>query len=159
MRRSTYARSRTGTSTRTLRETALASPLTPIELQLQWRVVYARDFVGATALRARREHGAAARATCFTAERHVAPGQRVRLGELDVGEVLASCESPTLGLTVGSALLERRFAHPHLALSAESVAIGAIPLRTCTASLVDNVSLHVDPHKHSYATRNAPVAP
>ena len=38
-------------SMRTLRETALASPLTPIELQLQWRVVYARDFVGATALR------------------------------------------------------------------------------------------------------------
>ena len=76
-----------------------------------------------------------------------------------MGEVLASWESPTLGLTVGVGVAGATLlAHPHLALSAESVAIGAIPLRTCTASLVDNVSLHVDPQEHSYATRNAPVA-
>jgi hypothetical protein len=47
-------------------------------------------------------------------------------------------------------LLDLRFAHPHLTLS---TAPGGLSLRTCTASLVDSRSLHVDPHKHSYATR------
>ena len=56
--------------------------------------------------------------TCFVAEQPIAPGLRVRLAGLDVGEVLAACLSPTLGQTVGSALLDRRFAHPHLTLSA-----------------------------------------
>jgi aminomethyltransferase len=103
---------------RTLRETSIASPLTPLELQLQWRVGYTRDFVGADAVRARKAEGAKARVTCFTAEGPVLPGQCVRLGDLELGEVLAACTSPTLGLTVGSALITRRFAHPYLSLSA-----------------------------------------
>ena len=123
--------------------------LTPIELQLQWRVVYTREFIGADALRARRAEGAKSRVTCFTSADDVAPGERVRLGDLDVGEVLAARASPTLGLTVGSVLLERRFAHPHLSLTA-----GERALRTMTASLVDNLSLRVQPHKHAYATRD-----
>lgn len=139
-------------SMRTLRETDFVSPLTPIELQLQWRVVYTREFVGAAALRARRAEGPKARVTCFTAAGPVAAGQRIRLGGLDLGEVLAACASPTLGQTVGSALLDRRFAHPHLTLSATTLD-GLVPIRTCTASLVDNLSLHIDPHKHAYATR------
>ncbi len=130
----------------------LVGVLTPIELQLQWRVVYAREFVGIEALRARRQEGAKLRVTCFTAPDPVAVGQRVRLGALDVGEVLAACVSPTLGQTVGSALLEVKFAHPHLNLSAVGPE-GLLPLRTCTASLVDNLSLHIQPHKDSYATQ------
>ncbi len=127
---------------------SFTGPLTPIELQLQWRIVYTREFFGAAALRARRAEGAKTRVTCFTSTDVVAVGQRVELDGIDVGEVLAVCASPTLGLTVGSALLERRVAHPHLTFSA-----GSMTLRTCTASLVDNRSLEVDPHKHSYATR------
>lgn len=132
--------------------TRFESALTPIELQLQWRVVYSREFAGAEALRARRAAGPTARATCFTAQGAITAGQRVRLGELEVGEVLAACASPTLGITVGSALLDARFAHPHLTLHAIAGS-GAQELRTCTASLVDNKSLHVNPHKHAYATR------
>jgi aminomethyltransferase len=140
-------------SMRMLRETSSSapSPLTPIELQLQWRVGYAREFVGAEALRARRTEGAKVRLTCFTADKPVALGQRVRLGELEVGEVLTACDSPTLGMTVGAALLERRFAHPHLMLSA-----GDLALRTCTASLVSTLSLRIEPYKHTYATRGNP---
>lgn len=146
-------------SMRTLRATELVSPLTPIELQLQSRVVYSREFVGVAALRARRAEGAGARVTCFTAEQPVLAGQRVRLAGLDVGEVLAACSSPTLGQTVGSALLDRRFAHPHLTLSAMSPD-GPLSLRTQTASLVDNLSLRILPHKHSYATRGTePTTP
>ena len=125
--------------------------LTPIELQLQWRVVSTREFAGVEALRARRAEGPKARVTCFTSASPIAPGQRVRLPGLegDAGEVLASCASPTLGQTVGSVLLDIRVAHPHLTFTA-----GEHEMRTCTASLVDNKSLHVQPHKNSYATRN-----
>jgi len=127
-------------SMRSIRERRLS----PIELQLQWRVVYAREFVGAEALRAIRAQGKCPRATAFVSESSIAPGDRVRLGGRDVGEILAACASPTLGRTVGAALLERRFAHPHLDLG---------PIRTCTASLVLNKSLFVQPHRHTYATR------
>ena len=93
-------------SVRTLRASALAADLGPIELQLQWRVAYARQFVGAEALRARRTDGAKVRATCVVASGPIAPGQPVRLGDDDVGEVLAASPSPTLGAWVGSALLD-----------------------------------------------------
>jgi aminomethyltransferase len=126
----------------------LRTPLTPIELQLQWRVNYAREFIGAVALRALRAEGAKVRLTCFIADRAVAPGDRVRLAGLEIGEVLIACASPTLDRTMGAALLERRFAHPHLTLSTRDAS-----LRTCTGSLVMNKSLSIQPHKHSYATR------
>jgi glycine cleavage system aminomethyltransferase T len=144
---------------RTLGATDKASPLTPIELQLQWRVGYTRDFVGAEALRAHKARvrespdKASVRVTCFTAGDPVLPRQRIHLGDADVGEGIASCVSPTLGLTVGAALLSERFAHPHLSLVAMAPE-RPIPLRTCPAFLVENLSLHVQPHLgHTYATR------
>jgi len=142
-------------SMRQLRKTDFVKTvLTPIELQLQWRVVYTREFAGVEALRARRAEGPKARVTCFTCSAPIAPGQRVRLAGMDgdIGEVLASCDSPTLGQTVGSVLLDIRVAHPHITFTA-----GEHEIRTCTASLVDNKSLRIQPHKHSYATRNEVV--
>ena len=141
-------------SMRALRETALARPLTPIELQQQWRVAYDKVFVGSEALRARRAEGPRVRATSFTADAALVPGQTVQLGGEDVGEVLASTFSPSLGGWVGTALLTRRLAHPHVELAARSDT-GVVHLTTRTPPLIDNLSLHVDPHKHSFATRAA----
>ena len=124
------------------------------QLQLQWRVAYDKEFVGAEALRARRREGPAVRATCFTADGPVAPGQALQVAGKDAGEVLAATFSPTLGAWVGSALLATRVAHPHVPLTASSDA-GPVQLTTRTTPLVDNLSLHVDPHKHAYATREA----
>jgi glycine cleavage system aminomethyltransferase T len=140
-------------SMRTHRATSLVPRLTPLELQLQWRVAYAREFIGAAALRARKAEGARGRVTRFVAAAALAPGQRVFLGDVEVGEVLASAWSPTVGATVGSVLLATRFAHPHLDLVA-STSEGDVALRTCSANLVDNLSLHVHPHLgHVYANR------
>jgi len=140
-------------SIRTLRETSLACPLTPLELQLQSRVDYSREFIGGHALSERRGAGAKVRATCFLSEGRVLPGQRVELADMEVGEILAACPAPTLGQTVGSVLLERRFAHPHLTLTTTGPE-GHASLRTCTASLVDSLSLRIQPHRHAYATRD-----
>jgi aminomethyltransferase len=143
-------------SMRSLRETALARPLTPIELQQQWRVAYDKVFVGSEALRARRAEGPRVRATSFTADGALAPGQTVQLGGDDAGEILAATFSPSLGAWVGTALLTRRLAHPHIELEATSEA-GVVHLTTRTPPLIDNLSLHVDPHKHSFATRASPA--
>jgi glycine cleavage system aminomethyltransferase T len=143
---------------RTLRETPLAQPLTPIELQLQWRVGYARDFVGADALRARRAAGPAVRATFFTSRAAVAPGQPLSFEREPCGEVLAAAASPTLGGWVGAALVTMRLAHPGLELTVASES-GAIAVRTATPPLVRNRSLFVDPHRHTYRTRDADVFP
>jgi glycine cleavage system aminomethyltransferase T len=143
---------------RTLRDTPLARPLTPIELQLQWRVNYSRDFVGADALRARRAAGAAVRATFFTSLAPVAPGAIVSFEREPCGEVLAAAASPTLGVWVGTALITTRLAHPGLELSVAAES-GAVAARTATPPLVRNRSLFVDPHRHSYRTRDADVFP
>ncbi len=139
---------------RTRRDTPLAAPLTPLELQLQWRVAYDKDFCGVEALRARRAEGFKVRTTGFTADGSLAPGTPLRLGAEDAGEVLAAHFSPSLGMWVGSALLHRRLAHPHVPLTATSEA-GAVCVMTRTTPLVYNASLRIDLHKHSYATRGA----
>lgn len=143
---------------RTLRDTALARPLTPIELQLQWRVDYRRDFVGAEALRARRAVGPAVRATSFLAAGAVSPGDHITLDGEPCGEVMAAMPSPTLGGHVGIALLHTRLAQPGLEFEV-AAASGPVVAATRTPPLIRNRSLFVDPHRHNYRTRDADTFP
>jgi glycine cleavage system aminomethyltransferase T len=145
-------------SMRSLGPTALAAPLTPLELQLKWRVDPAHDFFGAAALRVRREAGSSVRATCFTSRDEITSGAAILLDGAPVGEVLAACPSPTLGGWVGSALLPCRWAHPHLDFVVPGVPHD-LHVRTHTTPLVDNLSLRIDPHKHAYATREHDFLP
>jgi aminomethyltransferase len=151
-------------SMRTLRDTTLAQPLTPLELQLQWRVGWDRAFVGAEALRARRAQqlrapSSALRTVCVTAEHELEAGQGVRLGELPVGELLAAAWSLTRGQWVGIALVPRALAHPHLSVLSAVTGSGPVALRTQAPPLLDNRSLHVDPHRHSHRTREHDAFP
>lgn len=123
--------------------------LTPLELQLQWRLSTRKDFVGAAALRQRRAEGPRVRSTHLCAAGELEPGDPVLLGERRVGEVFAAGWSLTRGDWVGQALLERGLAHPGLT---ELVAVrggGAVALRTHSAPLINNRSLYVDPRRHS----------
>lgn len=114
----------------------------------------AREFVGADALRARREEGPLERITCFLADGPVTAGHTVRFGEQSIGRVLVAAPSPTMGRTVGWALLSTRFAHPHLDLTAFTPAGEVVPFRTCSAFLFATESLRVQPHLgHRYANR------
>ena len=144
---------------RTLRHTPLAQPLTPLELQLQWRVSRDHDHVGAPALRARRERGVEVRATCFTADSEISAGQPIRLDGQLAGEVLAATWSWTCQKWLGSALLALPLAHPgidrlHIVAEEQQIAIS-----TQTPPLINNRSLHVDPHRHSYRTRESDEFP
>ena len=146
-------------SMRTLRDTALARPLTPLELQLQWRVGWDRGFVGVDALRSRRAAGSPLRSVCVTAEQEIAAGQRVRLGAVEVGELLATGWSFTRGQWVGLALVPQAIAHPHLSVLSAVARAGPVALRTEAPPLLDNRSLHVDPHRHSHRTREHDAFP
>jgi len=132
-----------------------ALDLTPLELQLQWRVESQKEFVGAEALRARRAAGAKARVTCFTAGAEVQAGQPVELGPARVGTVLAAAFSPLRRDWVGWALLDLHVAWP--GISAMTVAGAGVPpvaIATRTPPVLNNRSLHIDPHRHSYQTRD-----
>jgi hypothetical protein len=51
------------------------------------------------------------------------------------------------------ALVPRAIAHPHMAVLSADTDAGPVALRTQAPPLLDNRSLHVDPHRHSYGAR------
>lgn len=125
-----------------------APGLTPIELQLQWRVSYDREFPGSAALHRRRQT-AHRRAVLLCADRELAADARVVADGRDIGGVLHAGASPTRGDWLAIAIVERTLAHAGLAFI-----VGGVPARTLSAPAIDNRSLVVDPQRHSFATRD-----
>ncbi|HEY0714756.1 MAG TPA: hypothetical protein VGF45_18890 [Polyangia bacterium] len=123
--------------------------VTPIELQLQWRVTYDRGFVGAEALRARRAAGISRRTTTFTAAAPVAIGDRVFWSGRSIGEVMAFGWSPDRGDFVGLALLDIAVAHPGIDAFVVEATTGAVPIVTRSPPLVASRSLKVDLAAHA----------
>lgn len=125
--------------------------LTPVELQLQWRVRHGRPFVGSEALLARQATRGRGRVTWWVAEDAGAVvGDEVRIAGKKVGEVLQAAFSPVLGRTIGLALVVDRWAHPGLPCNAGAA---DVRLRTATPPLIDNRSLYVKPSQHTFARR------
>ena len=125
-----------------------APGLTPIELQLQWRVSYDREFPGSAALH-RRRRTAHRRAVLLCADRELAADARVVADGRDIGGVLHGGASPTRGDWLAIAIVERALAHAGL-----DVTVGGVAARTLSAPAIDNRSLLVDPQRHSFATRD-----
>lgn len=133
--------------------------LTPLELQLQWRVSARKRFPGATAMEERRAKGMARRLTHFVARDGIETGDPIYDADGPVGQVSAAAFSPGIGGVAGMALLDVSVAHP--GIDAFFVpAVGADrPIRTVSSPLLFNRSLLVDPHQHTYATRDETSAP
>jgi aminomethyltransferase len=126
-----------------------APGLTPIELQLQWRVSYDREFPGSAALHRRRQT-AHHRAVLLCADRELPADARVIADGRDIGGVLHAGASPTRGDWLAIAIVERALAHAGLG----GFTVGGVPARTLSAPAIDNRSLLVDPQRHSFATRD-----
>jgi aminomethyltransferase len=145
-------------SMRALSEVDVARSLTPLELQLQWRVDYEKDFVGAEAMRARRR-APLGRVTCFVSVAdsaadsvlEVLPGQRLHFDGREAGTVLWTGWSPVRAQWVGWALIELGLAWPKIRFGVHPD--GGATVETRSPPLLNNRSLHVDPHRHSYQTR------
>ena len=134
----------------------------PVELQLQWRVAYDREYRGSEALRERAKAGEARRLTWVIGALHEpapALGPLTREGRT-IGELLDGFVSPLLGCFVGIAVIDRGLAHPWI----EGLfASDGRELRTEAAPLLQNRSLFVDPRRHTYAHRDedefVPIVP
>jgi glycine cleavage system aminomethyltransferase T len=129
--------------------------LSPLELGLQWRLAPGKDFVGAAALAQRRASGVKARLTCVLAEGAVSPGDAVLLDGQEIGKVLSSGESQTLGRWVAAALLELPLAVPGIG----GLTVAGHPARTTSPPVINNRSLYVSPQRHTWADRDSAEFP
>lgn len=127
--------------------------VTPLELQLQWRVSRRKPYVGAETLAARRAAGIRERLVCLVGPREVRAGDALRFEGRTVGRIVNTARSPHRGDHVASGLVEVALAHSGLegfeALGADAPA----PLRIASPPVLDNRSLYVHPQRHAYATR------
>lgn len=125
--------------------------VTPLELQLQWRLSRKKMFVGAEALARRRQAGIARRLTYLVGEGQAVTGDPVSRDGRVVGTVVHAGASPTRGDWVVLALLDLDYAHS--GIGGFVVGEAASTARSVSPPAVNNRSLYVNPQVHAYATR------
>jgi glycine cleavage system aminomethyltransferase T len=128
--------------------------LTPVELQLQWRLGSTKSYVGSEAIAARRK-APRGRVAMIASAGELASDAAVELGGMRVGTVLDAGWSPTRGEHIGVALLDRPVSHAGLA----GFTSNGCAVRTVSAPGVNNRSLYVDPQRHAWATRATDTFP
>lgn len=133
--------------------------VTPVELQLQWRLAASRPYVGQQIVAARLHAPGLRRLTFLVTEGLAAVGDRVALDGEDVGEVTRAALSLTRGDFIAHALLDARIAFggiDHLEVRASG---GSRRARTVAPPLVANRSLSVDPRRHTFECADEIVFP
>ena len=128
--------------------------VSPIELQLQWRVSYHKKYVGAEALAQRRQQGASTRLTTLVADEEISMGDLIYYDEHCIGEVVNAGFSCVRGDWVALALLKIPYAYPGISRYSGEHAGRRFPVRTVTPPVINNRSLHVNPQAHSFVSRS-----
>ncbi|HEY5947716.1 MAG TPA: hypothetical protein VIV40_19580 [Kofleriaceae bacterium] len=123
--------------------------LTPVELQLQWRVTAGRTYRGSEAV-ARHRKAPRGRVAMIAAPRELSIDAGVMLDGERVGSVLDAAWSHTRGEVIGLAMLDIAISHAGL----HGFSCGDASVRTLSAPAINNRSLYVDPQRHSFATRD-----
>jgi glycine cleavage system aminomethyltransferase T len=126
-------------------------PVTPIELQLQWRVSYHKEFTGSAALRARRGH-VRQRLTFLLADAEVRVGDSVHIEDQVAGRVVNAGFSHVRGDWTSLALIDLAYAYP--GIDSFTVGEASVPGRSVSPPVLNNRSLTISPQLHSYATRH-----
>jgi len=122
--------------------------LTPVELQLQWRVTAGRAHPGHETLARRR--GAVVQRVAMIAAPSALPTDGVlELGGVRVGRILHTRWSYVRDEQIALALLDVGVSYAGL----RGFHCGETPVRTISAPTVNNRSLYVDPQRHSWARR------
>jgi len=136
-----------------------AKELTPLELQLQWRVSARKRFPGISAIEERRARGIRRRLTRFVARDRVTAGDVLRGPAGLVGEVMTAAFSPGVGGVVGAAMLDISVAHPGIDEFFVREGDSKRPIRTVSSPLLLNRSLLVDPRREIHSTREDALHP
>lgn len=125
--------------------------LTPVELGLQWRVSYRKEYIGAEALSSLRAGGPARRVTYVISEASIAEGDRVLYGGAQIGHLLSTGYCPIAQKHVGIALLDRPYYHAGIDLF--TAGNEGAKVQTVSPPVLVNRSLYINPQRHAYATR------
>lgn len=134
--------------------------LGPLELGLQWRVSYGKEYVGSAALAARRKIEKKQRIACALSRAQL-PSSAVttKQGEV-IGRVLRSEHSPTIGAYMNMVLLDCAYAYSGLdSYMVKMDDATEIQILTVSPPVINNRSLYVNAQKHSYATRETHAFP
>lgn len=133
-----------------------ARALTPLELQLQWRVSSRKDgYPGAEAMRARRARGITERVTSLHATEKLSVGDALHFGEEPIGRILSAGFSPCSGKWIALAAVALPYAHSGVERYEVRTSSGArVSVRTHSPPALNNRSLAVRPSEHSYEGRD-----
>lgn len=135
-----------------------AGDVTPLELQLQWRVSYKKSYPGSAALSERRKTFTR-RAVLLSASAELKAGDRLRIEGREAGSLLNVGYSFARGEWLALALVDREWAYSDVPLECISAAGTITPARTLSAPAINNRSLYVDPQRHTYAGRGENAFP
>jgi len=127
--------------------------LTPIELQLQWRVSYHRTYPGSAALVARRAV-ATQRSVMVASREPIDRDASVELAGERVGAIINVCKSPVRDEWLALAVVDRDIAHPGIEFT-----VGGVQVNSVSSPAINNRSAYVDPQRHSYLTRDRDTFP
>jgi aminomethyltransferase len=126
--------------------------VSPIELQLQWRVSRRKTFIGSPALAERRARATRRLVLCAGPD-PLAVGDRVVHGDRPIGTIVNAGFSSTRGDWVATALIDLPYSHAGIDAYAAERGEARTRLRTLAAPALNNRSLYVNPQLHSYQTR------
>lgn len=118
--------------------------VTPLELQLQWRLKLGKQYVGSDAIARRRAAGIRERLTCVISPKPLKIGEAVLHEGRPIGRIANAGFSLERQDWVGLAFLELALAHSGL---------GFDGVRTSSPPVLNNLSLHVDPQRHTWRAR------
>ena len=133
--------------------------LTPVELQLQWRVSYRKQYVGSEALLRHRRNGVGTRLACVIAPTEIAADAHMTLGDTRVGRVVSAGRSATLDAWIALALIDVAYSHPGVDVGIVGGSGAARAARLVSPPVLNNRSLFVSPQLHSYSTRHEQTFP
>ena len=133
--------------------------LTPLELQLQWRISYQKEYVGAEAVRQRRREGVKRRITCLVGQGPIELGMEVRYGGHPVGYVANAGFSTLKQEWVAHGVLDTRLSRPGIEGFTVGSSAAGPSLRTVVPPVLRNRSLYVNPQRHSIRTRSEVTFP
>ena len=128
--------------------------LSPVELQLQWRTVPGKDYRGSAAVQRHRD-APLGRLTAVESEAPLTATSTLSLNGAPAGRILTAARSVCCDRWIGHALLRPEVAFPGLTLSGPDGA----PVQSISAPFVNNLSLFVNPQRHTFADRDRLSAP
>lgn len=130
-------------------------PLTPLELQLQWRVSYDKEYPGHEVLARQREEGISRRLVAVASMTPMHEEEALLDEGEQVGQLVQVARSLSLDAWIGLALIALPWAHSGLRFALPPREEGERFVRTVSPPFVDNLSLFLNPQKHSYLEPDA----